>query len=303
MNTEKTTPQRKERGSVWLFILISFLWSWLLFFLTDGWLVPMLGEQGNLTGARLTLILGHMLAMCGPALAAWILWRFYHKEAMPVWKWGRPWQYIVAALAMLALWGGLALAGFFSSAEIELVDPIHISIWMVIAISLTLGWGAGIGEEMGWCTYLLSRLTPRIGKARATLISGILRGVWHLPVVIIPSMQQYVAGEQTLLNLIVITVFMVVLLSVTNVLFGAVFAWLWYRTGSTPLLGWLHQWFDLVRDAAVFLLVGFSGSVWHAVGNMSFIPLGILCLILIMRNKTLSDGTRGKKEDTLSQAS
>jgi membrane protease YdiL (CAAX protease family) len=285
VNAANSISQGKERGSVWLFTLISFSWSWLLFFLTDAWLVPLLAGQDNLTGARLALILGHMLAMCGPALAALILWRFYHREPMPAWKWSRPGYYVIAAFVMLVLWGTPALIGYLSSSEIKLNDSIHLSAWMMIAISLTLGWGAGMGEEIGWCAYLLSRLTPRIGKVRATVISGALRGLWHWPVMFIPLMQQYAAGKMPLAGLIVSSLFIAVLLPISNILFGAVFAWLWYRTNSMPFLGWLHQWYDAVRDTAVLLLIGFGGSVWYTIGNMAFYPLGILCLILLMRGK------------------
>ena len=56
-------------------------------------------------------------------------------------------------------------------------------------------------------------------------------------------------------------------LVVSNVLFGAVFGWIWYRTESVPLVGWLHFWFDLVRDVAAMLIVGYASGLWMTAIN------------------------------------
>jgi len=42
----------------------------------------------------------------------------------------------------------------------------------------------GLGEEWGWRGYLLPRLLP-LGKRRATLLVGLIWGLWHAPLVLI----------------------------------------------------------------------------------------------------------------------
>jgi membrane protease YdiL (CAAX protease family) len=40
-----------------------------------------------------------------------------------------------------------------------------------------------LAEEVGWRGYLLPRLTPALGSARGMALTGLLHGVYHLPVI------------------------------------------------------------------------------------------------------------------------
>ena len=91
----------KEMRDVGLFTLFSFLYSWPIFFIVDAWLIPMFVRQDNLGTARLIISFGHMLGMLGPAIAALIMWRVFHKESPPPWKWSQPKYYVWVVLAML----------------------------------------------------------------------------------------------------------------------------------------------------------------------------------------------------------
>lgn len=51
-------------------------------------------------------------------------------------------------------------------------------------------------------------------------------------------------------------------LVISNALFGVLFGWVWYKTESLPLLGWLHQWFDAARDVTALMLVGYASTMW-----------------------------------------
>jgi membrane protease YdiL (CAAX protease family) len=44
----------------------------------------------------------------------------------------------------------------------------------------------GLAEEIGWRGYLLPHLVS-LGRRRALLLSGLLHGIWHLPVMLLTS--------------------------------------------------------------------------------------------------------------------
>lgn len=279
---------------VGLFTLLSFLYSWPIFFIVDAWLVPMFQAQNNLPAARVTLALGHTLGMLGPAIAAILMWRVFSKApapaagapaaSTPAWKWSLPKHYGWVALAMLAFWGlpavvSLALGDTFES-------PIEPSMWIMIGTYVIGGWFAGMGEEIGWCAYLLSRLSPEIGKARAMVVSGTIRGLWHWPVLVGSLIAKVIAGEQPFAVLIVASLGAALLLAFSNIFFGAVLNWLWYRTESMPLVGWFHYWHNLVRDTTAIVLVGYGASLWASPwsGNV-FMVIGCLLLTQIGRGE------------------
>jgi membrane protease YdiL (CAAX protease family) len=266
----------QERRDVSLFVLVSFLYSWPIFFCVDGWLEPMLVEQDKIAAARIVLLFGHLLGMLGPALAALFMWRVRRQET-PAWSWSRPRYYGIAALAMLALWTLPGLIGLALGDTLE--SPIETHMWIGIAAMLALGWIAGMGEEVGWCAYLLPRLSPHIGKTRAAIVSGVIRGLWHWPVLVGPIIAQVVAGERTIFELIGAGVVIALQLVITNVFFGSLLAWVWYRTESIPLVGWLHYWHNLARDVTITLLVSYGSSLWAT--QLNGLVLYPLCFILL----------------------
>jgi membrane protease YdiL (CAAX protease family) len=281
--------KNNEFRTVILFALICFLFSWPIMFSVDAWLEPMFSQQGNLAAARLTVLFGHTLAMLGPAIAALIIWRVHHKESLPTWKWSKPKYYVWVALAMLALWALPGLIGFFFGGTVT--SPIEIYIWVYIATILVFGWLSGMGEETGWCAYLLPRLSPKIGKTRAMIVSGAIRGLWHWPVLISPVIVQVIRGEHTPAELVGAAIVIAIQLIFSNILFGAIFSWAWYRTESIPLVGWLHYWYDMARDVTIILLVGYGSGLWVSLLS-GFVPviLGCILLLQVLKSEGLNLG-------------
>jgi membrane protease YdiL (CAAX protease family) len=263
--------KNKTWRAVGIFLLISIFYSWILFFCADAWLEPLFSQRGDAAAARLAVLFGHTLAMLGPALAALFLWRFFHRE-LPAWKWSRLKYYGWVVLAMLALW---TVPGLI------VVTPIQTYMWIAIAAELGLGWVSGMGEETGWCAYLLPRLSPGIGRTRALIVSGAIRGLWHWPVLVSPVIVQVAAGERTLAELAGAGIVIAIQLIISNIAFGAVLGWIWYRTESIPLAGWTHFWHNLTRDVTIMLLTGY-GTGWWVAQWSALVPL-ILGFVLIDR--------------------
>ncbi len=278
--------KRRDFQGIALFILISFVYSWSIMFVVDAWLVPVFSDQGNTAALWLTSVFGHMLAMAGPALAAILVWRLYHKESPPPWRWSRIRFYLLIVAAMLVLWTLPTLIGMMFGNTIKFRNPIETYVWTIIAGSLAIGWLAGLGEEVGWTAYLLPRLSPHIGKFWALVVSGIIRGLWHWPVLIGPMIAQVFAGEKTVGQLLAMSLLFIIQLAISNVFFGAVLCWIWYRTESMPLVGWFHQWFDTTREVTRLLVIGYASSLWSQyLWALPFNLIGFLALVSVAREE------------------
>jgi membrane protease YdiL (CAAX protease family) len=50
-------------------------------------------------------------------------------------------------------------------------------------IGLAFGVPAGLFEEIGWTGFLFPKLSARLGWKRASVLLGVVWGLWHLPVI------------------------------------------------------------------------------------------------------------------------
>lgn len=198
----------KNKKRIVIYLLISFGVSWLtalVIFLTGGLVnSPVLVAN---TGITLALILLATVYMWGPTIAH-ILTRLITREG---WKDGgiksllkTGWKYWLigwCAPGFLAILGALVFFMIFPGsfdpelgalqAQLSLTAADQtITPWMVVAsqtliallLSPLLNLPATFGEEFGWRAYLLPKLAE-FGKRKALILSGIIWGVWHWPVI------------------------------------------------------------------------------------------------------------------------
>ena len=151
-------------------------------------------------------IVAWMLAMFAPGLSAIIVTRFIAHESLAtlnlrrlgprryyLWAWLLPPLLAVVTLGMTLLFGVGQLDTGFSAIMAALpAEAAAVPAWLIVLgqvvaaialaplINLVLG---SMGEELGWRGFLLPRLLE-IGRWRAILLSGVIWGLWHAPVIL-----------------------------------------------------------------------------------------------------------------------
>ncbi|MCG3140792.1 MAG: hypothetical protein HDKAJFGB_01915 [Anaerolineae bacterium] len=275
-----------------LFAFAACVFSWTIFLGIEFWFIPTFVPPEATAALLLTQLLGHYLGMMGPAVAALGLWSVYKNPTCPAFRWGNLKFYVWSAAALVLLRGAALACGMFAAPnDFQLRASIEAHVWFILGASLTFGWVAGMGEEVGWCAYLLPLLEPAFGKLGAAMFSGALRGVWHLPVIVTPLLVQVLKNETTWDFFIANALIATTALLFSNLLFGAAMSWLWFKTASVALVGWAHQWFDLTRDAAMlFVFALASSSATTLTYSIEIHLLGLAALLWIVRRANWQHG-------------
>jgi membrane protease YdiL (CAAX protease family) len=122
------------------------------------------------------------------------------------------------------------------------------------------------GEEFGWRGYLQLRLFPSRPLA-AAVATGIIWGVWHLPI----NIQGYNFPGHPVIGMFVFTVSTIVL--------SIVFGWLRRRTGSVWASSLAHAATNSVGGGMLTLLFAGADPLFVGyLGLLALIPLGALAI-------------------------
>lgn len=245
------------------FYLLTVLFSWSVFIIVDGYLIP---HQHDISKIRVIALYGHIIAMMGPLLASIVTLKYIHKKKLLNIKWSEIKYYKYGLYFFFCIWLLPAIVWLLFDKSLHLNFALNNYNVIFIVSYLLFGWIAGVGEEYGWTGYIMTELSEKIGKSKAVVVSGILRGFWHLPLLVIPIALKVFSREKSITELILFTIMFALQLSISNIFFSALFAYIWDKTKSIPLLGWLHFQFDLFRDLAIFFIIGYNGTVWFKFG-------------------------------------
>src|SRR5919199_6986689 len=107
-------------------------------------------------------------------LRRYVLWRV-------AFRW---YLFVLLGIPAIELLGAIVVPGALASFQ-----PLTLSLVLTypVAFVSTFFLGGPLGEEPGWRGFALPRLQPLHGPLVGSLILGILWGLWHLPLFLIPS--------------------------------------------------------------------------------------------------------------------
>jgi membrane protease YdiL (CAAX protease family) len=188
INQEMTPKMQRMRQPLPMFFLLAYAISWIF------WLPPIwfdLSIQSPV--GRLFETAGNF----GPFISALIL-IFFHQGAsgirmlrdrlfarrVPA-RW-----YLVALLGPFALMAGAVAASMaLGGPPVSVRTPGSLLI-LVPTFVRTLLIAGGLNEETGWRGYALPHLLAKSGAFRSSVLLGVLWGVWHAPLYVLPGTGQ-----------------------------------------------------------------------------------------------------------------
>ena len=296
--------QVMRRHPLFFFYLMAYAFAWLT------WLPLVLSQDGlRLWPFRMpsgTIGVGTLL---GPLLSAFIMTGItegkpgmtHLLERCILWRVPVRWYlFVLLGIPALILLRILVLPG--ASAAFHAPTPGFVPFYLVNYIVVFI-LGGPLGEEPGWRGFALPRWQKRCGPLRGTLILGLLWGLWHFPLFLLPGYNG--AG----------TDFVSIGIPFIDFVIGAMalavtFTWVFNQTGGSLLLVMLlHASINTAFNAFLSMLfLSFPGQssaspalsiVWIVValsiivatrGRLSYRPK----TILPFRGNFLEANERGK---------
>ena len=182
MSSVETISQEKVHRSKWIasrpvvaFAVLAYAISWSL------WLVSfVLGGDESALG-----IVAFVLGGFGPALAAFVVLRAtggsVEAWVRSILHWrvpGRYWLYALGLPAAVMGAANLVLAALGEPVEWSLFGDRIVPYAGTFLLTLFV---LGAQEEPGWRGFALPRLQQRFSPTKATLVLGLMWGVWHIP--------------------------------------------------------------------------------------------------------------------------
>jgi membrane protease YdiL (CAAX protease family) len=162
----------------------------------------------------------------GPGVKA-LLGRFL------IWRFGLGWWLAALLLPAVAALGSVLLSGLFGGRPLDVrqLQPVYTLLPLLLIKVVQ----AGVGEEFGWRGFALPRLQRRHSALVASIIVGVMHGLWHWPLYFVEPMTQYYERVAWgFVPALLIDTVMVTLWSVT-------YTWLYNNTrGSVLIAAFFH---------------------------------------------------------------
>lgn len=285
--TNENENQKFDKKPLTIFLIVAFLPAWLLFVL------PLFFLQAQTQASRFIFQGSWSLAMWMPGLGAILANKFGEgkkfselrlnrlgKIGIYFWAWLAPIALTAAAgfLTWLFGWGRVgSLGNLFDGDLIRAGEiPFITSPLMLVGIfasTMTLAplfnTIFALGEELGWRGYLLPKLLP-LGQGPAMIISGMIWGIWHAPVILMGHNYPGYPGIG------------VVLMTVFTILMGIFLSWLYLKTKSPWAPALSHGTLNAIASLPLIFLhdvdIVLGGALTSVAG---WIALGVLILVMV----------------------
>lgn len=143
---------------------------------------------------------------------------------------------------------------------------------LTATIGVALSAISATGEELGWRGYLLTRLIDA-GVPRPVLVSGVIWGLWHVPLIVAGI---YVA-DPSHSPLLTVPLFMV---SVTS--FGFLIGYVRLATGSIwPCIALHAAWNSIIQGAFDTSTTGSDAALWTGEAGILVVLTLVVAAVLV----------------------
>jgi membrane protease YdiL (CAAX protease family) len=176
-----------------------------------------------------------------------------------------PWWYwfVVLAAPPLVVLVSLLLAASFGE-QLGDFNDLSTLYLIVPAFVVVFVLGGPLGEEVGWRGVALDPLQERMGPIAASVVLGIVWGLWHIPLFFDPAQIQHDLSPLVYLGQTTATAF--------------VYTWFWNRSRSLPLVMALHASINVSAGAFPLLMPEANSQVPFALAVVlaSVIAVGLV---------------------------
>ncbi|MFA7371700.1 MAG: type II CAAX endopeptidase family protein [Sphaerochaetaceae bacterium] len=285
----------KIKSQIVLFIVLAFSIAWILFLL-----IPLLG----LTYGEPRSIILLTGAMFAPAIAS-LLTRVITKEGFknmllkPNFK-GNVQKYvgIYFGPTLLILFSGLFYFLLFPqnyNPDLSQYPPgiVALGITQIALVGPVINIIPTLGEELGWRGYLLPKLRKLFSDRTSLVISGVIWGLWHAPVIIMGHNYGNQYPLYPYLGIIAMVVFCLFL--------GIIEGYFTIKMNSVIPAAMIHS--TVNAGAALPLLLVKQGvnqvigpTIAGLVGGIPFFVVAIILFVRWRSPKTLQDDQSVERE-------
>ncbi len=152
------------------------------------------------------------------------------------------------------------------------IAVVVFTFLMMLAMSFLQFW-VGMGEELGWMGYLYPRMEKLCGTTVALVLTGLIRSLWHLVMLI--HTENFLTGFLTL--------------SISNILLGSVLVWATKASKSVIPASLIHVMTNALPGALTAYLVMDESLFQGTFGRMDLITMlpaavpGVVFYIILVK--------------------
>jgi membrane protease YdiL (CAAX protease family) len=267
------------RKSLTWYLILSFGLAWILF------LLPILLGSPDSTLKGTLVMICWTSAMWAPGLAALVVTRYVDRQPLSslylkrlgekrvyLWAWLLPIAFAISTGLLTWIFGLGKLDLEFTQIKQALsqapggsaIPPMLVVLAQAL-IALTIGplfnTLFAVGEELGWRGYLFPKLLP-LGQRRAIILSGVIWGLWHAPVIL----QGHNYPEHPYLGVFLMVGFCLLL--------GAILCWFYLRTRSPWAPALAHGAINAVAGLPLMFMTGVDTAWGGTVASLTgWIPM------------------------------
>jgi membrane protease YdiL (CAAX protease family) len=191
---------------------------------------------------------------------------------------------------MLLAGGAYAAALVLGVAELRDIDLTSSGAadWTLnLVVALALMTVLFLAEELGWRGYLLPRIQQLTSRRRAALVTGLMHGCFHLPLILIATTYDQHGSRWLVAPVVVATITMG----------GVFYAYLWDRTGTVWPVAMAHGAVNTAFGIGAGAVVATTSEADLAYvagesGIATFAAVAVVGTVLLVRAKVWRTGTK-----------